>query len=255
MISQFMKRNTTSWFIILAAIALVVLGILLRQFVRTEAASQEYTADASLNSAVPPPRTMADLVRHADLVVEGTVYNIVKEGYFTGYDAQGNFIPGQPPNQNNPSMPYTDYEIIVENTWRGKEAMQSGKSIILRLVGPPQFAADGSPSRQGYFPMSYPGDKHLFFLSKNPDESYGLFYGPWSRLNIDGATVTVSDDQRTPANLDGKALRPAEFLTQVQQAVQQTPVEPNAPAQNPAEQRQIPENVPQPHQVPTPEQP
>lgn len=250
-----MKRNSTLWLTILAAIALVVLGILLSQFVRTEAASQPYTADVSLTSAVPPPRTMADLIRHADIVVEGTIGNIVKEDYFSGYDAQGSLIPSQPPNPTNASLAYTDYEITPENTLRGKEAVQSNKPTILRLIGHPQFTSDGRASRQGHFPMSYPGDKHLFFLSKNPDDSYGLFYGPWSRLNVDGATVTISDDQQTPVTFDGQAFQPTEFLAQVNQAVQQMPVEPNAPAQNPAEQRQIPENAPFPREVPTPEQP
>lgn len=255
MISQLIKRNSTSWMIVLTAILLVAVGVFLSQLIRTKAASQGYTEDKSLASFVPPPRTISDLVGQSDIIIQGSISKIVKEGYFSGYDNGGNLIPSQSPNQTNPSLPYTDYEVNVEKTLRDDGTVQSGKPLILRLIGHPQYAPNGNPSRQGYFPMSYPGDRHMFFLSKNPDNTYGLFYGPWSRLNVEGASVTISNDQRTPAKFGGQVLQPAEFLAQVKQAIQQIPVQPATPAQNPVEQRQLPQNAPLPQEVPTPDHP
>jgi hypothetical protein len=40
---------------------------------------------------------------------------------------------------------------------------------------------------------------YLFLLGSSPDgKSYGFYYGPWSRLIIDGEILQVSDGQQQP---------------------------------------------------------
>ena len=66
-------------------------------------------------------------------------------------------------------------------------------------------------TQAGEFPLSYTGDRHLFVLTPNPDGSYGFYYGPWSRLIVDGDMLRVSNgakssfqfgERDTPVTLD-----------------------------------------------------
>lgn len=70
------------------------------------------------------------------------------------------------------------------------------------------------------YPMSYTGDRHLFLLTLNPDDiTYGLYYGPSSRLIIDGDVLRVSDGSQRPLVLDGseKAITLESFIQNVEQ--------------------------------------
>lgn len=66
--------------------------------------------------------------------------------------------------------------------------------------------------------MSAPGDHHLFFLSRNPDGTYGIYYGPWSRLIIDRAVVTYSDGARTQPAF-ARNVKPNDFISQVTKTI------------------------------------
>src|SRR5690606_34004086 len=84
----------------------------------------------------------------------------------------------------------------VEEVIRDDGTIASGEPIILRILG---FATEEYKqlSQASEFPLSYTGDRHLFVLTPNPDgKSYGLAYGPWSRLILDGEILRVSNGEQ-----------------------------------------------------------
>lgn len=162
---------------------------------------------SSTLSLLPPPQSMEQLVKPANVIVVGTVGQIVRQGTFAGYDPAGvtrNERPGDPVSSR---LPITDFEIKVERVLLDDGIVQSGKPLILRMIGYPTAAPADAQSQ---FPMSRPGDRNLFVLSRTPDnQAYGLYYGPWSRLIINGPTVTYSDGPRTPVGFTNRRSPPA----------------------------------------------
>jgi hypothetical protein len=154
---------------------------------------------------------LKELTQHADLIVIGTVGSIVDEGQFLGYDKAGNRRDKDPDAPDVPPLTYVDYEIVVEQVLKGGEGHKTGNPVILRMpskrTGPVEADAE--------YPMSAPGDHHLFFLTRNPDKkTYGLGYGAWSRLMIDGSVVRYSDGKRSPIDFT-EAGTPDEFIKKV----------------------------------------
>ena len=71
------------------------------------------------------------------------------------------------------------------------------------------------------FPPSVPGDRQRFFLDRNPDQhTYGLWFGPASRLIIDGPIVRQSDGQQTPVRYPHE-MAPAALVRAIQEMVEQ----------------------------------
>jgi hypothetical protein len=180
-------------------------------------------SDQSLADFIPPPQSIEDLVKHADVIVVGTVGPIINQGTFSGYDKAGNVIHNKYPDHPNSDLPITDYAIKVEEVLRDDGTIQAGKPLVLRMIGHPTNIAERDAERQSYYPMSYTGDHHLFFLGRNPDGTYGLHYGPWSRLVINGPIVTVSDGPRTPVQFGARQFKATDFIQSVTRAAQQVP--------------------------------
>jgi hypothetical protein len=182
----------------------------------------------SLVSIARQPQSIDDLVRPADIIVIGTVGRVVNQGAFGGYDQNGvalierpdanerATLPGATPVPSE-ALPFTDFEINVEEVILDNGDLRAEKPLILRMVGLPTDGVDAG----SVYPMSHTGDRHLFLLSANPDKAtYGFYYGPYSRLNIDGSTVTCSDGARTGLSFAG-ALSPLQFVQAVKVALQE----------------------------------
>lgn len=161
----------------------------------------------------PPPATLDELVADLTLVFVGTVGSLVNEQTFAGYDEKGKLIKAK--EQNLPSeveVPIFDYVLQIEQIVKGDEIIQTDNTVTLRMF---DKGVVGQSTAGMEFPPSLPGDRHLFFLRLNPDnKTYGLKYGPMSRLSIDGPVVTQSDNERSPVVYDGDK-KPSEFIEKV----------------------------------------
>jgi hypothetical protein len=186
--------------------------------------SSESTHDTSI--LFPMPRNLTDLIDNADVIVIGTVGKIVDEGAFEGYDQDGNFIRSTDFDPDNLSiddtaLPFVDYVIQVEKVIKDDGTIKSNRPVILRMPG----NRTGKIPTDSEYPMSAPGDHHLFFLSRNPDrKSYGLYYGARSRLTINGPVVTYSNGAHTPIIFDdlyGRAIEPNSFIQKVEELVKE----------------------------------
>lgn len=213
-ISRINTRNLLL-FSILFLIILVSLAVTIRT--RNE---QVFNSNSTLNTAArqnvdtefPRPQSLGELTAKADVIVVGTVGQIVNQDSFLGYDQDGNLIKASNADKSVPNPPqnwqFFDYSILVEQTFKDDGILSSGRMLILRMPGD----RTGKVNPNEEYPMSATGDHHLFFLSRNPDKrTYGLYYGPRSRLIIDSPIVTFSDGSRTPVDISSRTA-PAEFI-------------------------------------------
>ncbi len=143
-----------------------------------------------------PPPSLDELVDNASLIFIGTVGPVKQYlevyGYygedgqleFPGTDDQGTALPG---------WPVTDFILQVEEVIRDDGTIARGEPIVLRWLGHATERLKQA-SQEGEYPVSYTGDRYLFVLTPNPDgQSYGFYYGPWSRLIVDGDIQRVSN--------------------------------------------------------------
>ncbi|MCC6169971.1 MAG: hypothetical protein IT329_22320 [Caldilineaceae bacterium] len=147
------------------------------------------------------PRSFEELVDSAALIVLGKVGPVVQYLDLGGYGGSDGKQPMGSPTDPTSMMlfgwPVTDLLIEVEQVIRDDGSIAAGKPIILRILG---FATAESKklTEGGEFPLSYTGDQHLFLLGANPDGTYGLTFGPRSRLIVDGDILRVSDGTQQP---------------------------------------------------------
>ena len=117
-----------------------------------------------------------------------------------------------------PQLPFTDFEIIVEQVIRDDGRIAQEEPIILRMPSTATAELKALTQNSDY-PLSYTGDRHLFLLSPNPDgETYGFYYGPWSRLTIDAdENLRVSDGRQQLLTLDDwtDAIKFADFVDRI----------------------------------------
>lgn len=160
---------------------------------------------ANIAAAVPAPKTLDELLNSAPLIFIGEIGPVVQYGTFAGYRPDGKMLTETDPAGNPlPQVPFTDFTLKVEEVLRDDGAIASGKPIILRMGG---YATPEMKklTENSDYPFSYTGDRHLFLLTPGPDgKTYGLHYGPWSRLLIDGKILRVSNGARQVLQLDSK---------------------------------------------------
>ena len=144
-----------------------------------------------------PAPSLDALIDRAPLIFIGTVGPIEQHLEVSGYygeegqlesptDAEGASLPGY-------DYPATDFILQVEEVIRDDGTIARGEPIVLRVLG--HITEELKQASQGgEYPVSYTGDRHLFVLTPTPDgRSYGFYYGPWSRLIVDGDILRVSN--------------------------------------------------------------
>lgn len=201
-----------------APIALMILVLLAGIAIATSSHSQALVSPPDEENSLlemPPPQSMNELLRPAQVIVIGSIGPIVQHGVFAGYDKNGKAIYTLSVNTpGTGGVPFTDYQILMEQVLKDDGTIAAGKQLIVRMPGDHSLGID----RVGTFLISAPGDRHLFILSRNPDKiTYGFYYGPWSRLTIDGQVVTPSDTKHTP--LFGKNTTPTNFIHELTDSV------------------------------------
>src|SRR5690606_11277874 len=101
-----------------------------------------------------------------------------------------------------PGYPLTEFLLEPHAVLRDDESIARGEPIILRVIGRvTEELVQMSPG--GEYPYSFTGDHFLFLLTPFPeDDVYGLAYGPWSRLIVDGNGLRVSNGAQSPLRFD-----------------------------------------------------
>lgn len=147
--------------------------------------------------APPPPPSLDALLAQAPLIVFGEVGPVDAYTEFATYDENGQPITDRE-GDFWASIGSTEFQLRVEEVWRDDGTIARGAPLILRMVGHAD-AVRKAWSQNADYPLSYTGDRHLFLLSPYPDgQAYGFYYGPWSRLIVEGSELYVSNGNRDP---------------------------------------------------------
>lgn len=168
---------------------------------------------------VPPPESLDELVGKSSLIVFATVGDIVRYFEFDGYRGDGQLqgfndfgtrLTGIPMSE----YAATDFYLFVDRVIRDDGRIAAGKPVVLRMPGHSTMTTK-LDSEASEYPASYTSDYNLFLLTANPDGySYGLAYGPWSRLIVEGNTLRVTDGAKSPLRFGdtGKPVTLDEFV-------------------------------------------
>ena len=191
---------------------LIGLGILSTPLV-PNAAHEDY----SMASSLPPPQSLAEIVDRAPLIFIGEIGPVDQYLDFVVYGDDGQMLKERPVHADgNPTgdVPATDFLLKVEKVIRDDGRVARGEPIILREGG--TITEELKKLTQGTeYEITFTGDRYLFLLIPTPDGlAYGFYYGPWSRLIVDGDTLRISDDKRQPLQFgdDAKPITLDEFI-------------------------------------------
>jgi hypothetical protein len=173
------------------ATALVCLGILCAPLISQATPKR---------TVVPIPSSLDDLLDRTLLIFIGEVGVVEQCFALSSYDWDGK-ANGKPVDCADPQdwsgIPVTDFRLTVEEVLHDDGTIASGQPIILRALGfSTQETHDATKNSE--YPLSYTGDRHLFLLGCNPDGTYGISYGVWSRLIIDGEILRISNGAQQP---------------------------------------------------------
>jgi hypothetical protein len=138
---------------------------------------------------------------------------------FLVFHERGSVYAAQSSPQDWSGIPVTDFRLTVEEVLRDDGTIASGEPIILRAWG---FSTQETheATKDSEYPLSYTGDRHLFLLGRNPDGTYGISYGTWSRLIIDGESLRISNGKGDPLRFkeNDKAITLEEFRAAIRKA-------------------------------------
>lgn len=134
-------------------------------------------------SMLPYPNGVEQLVAGADVIVLGTISSVLGEKQL------GPYVDGKQLPAEEGGMPFTDYEVQIETVLAGNDAVADGDTIVLRMFG--HLSSQGGAITSVVFQLPNPGDRLLFALGRNPDETYGT--GPQGLLDVSGETVAFAD--------------------------------------------------------------
>ena len=163
---------------------------------------------------VPLPKSLEELISGKDIIAVGRVGKIVREvaeGAWKGpVDREGNPV-------KETLVPHTYFELELEQVIRDDGTVARGETVLLRMSG---TAQDGPIQvGEGQFMdfertrMPKTGERRLFVLSRNPNDSYGA--GDRGLLDIDGDVVRWAAYDRPVGFAAGKT--PGEFLEEVEE--------------------------------------
>ena len=136
-------------------------------------------------SMLPYPSDVEQLVAGADIIVLGTISSVLEEKRIGPY-VDGKSLPVE---EAEGGMPVTDYEVQVETVLAGNDVVADGDIFVLRMFG--HLSSQGGGITSVVFQLPNPGDRLLFALGRNPDETYGT--GPQGLLDVSGETVAFAD--------------------------------------------------------------
>jgi hypothetical protein len=157
------------------------------------------------NSGFPdydPPPSLQILIENAPLILIGEVGQVERYTGKLGYGEDGQIVTPTPGTDLAPPSvvrmyPATDFRIEVEQVLRDDGTIAADKPVILRVLGHVTEELKQS-TQEGLYPVTYTGDHYLFLLTPYPDgQTYGFYYGPWSRLIIDGDIILVPKNKTT----------------------------------------------------------
>ena len=195
---------------LLEVMAIVGIGILTLTVSFVAGAGEGGRAEIPAN-LVGAPSSLTQMVSSADAVVVGTIGTSINETRIGPYSVTGSGFDA-------PRFPVTDYQVTVTTVLKGGEEVSPGDTVTLRQFGH-LSKADASSQFFEKFPMSNIGDSLLFVLGKTPDNSaYGLLYGPYSRLALDGSSVEYSDLEGMEVKF-ARGVSPLDFLANIQSEV------------------------------------
>ena len=175
-----------------------------------DAGMGEHGPHEILSASVGAAENMNQLVNKADVIVVGTIGSSVTERTIAPYSSRGTdeFL----------RMPVTDYEVTVTSVLKGDGDISSGDTLTLRKIGHLSRSNTGSVFYEK-FPMSNVGDSRLFVLGKNPDDTtYGLYFGSYSRFDIDGKVIKYPDLDDDEVKF-AQDVSPTDFFASIQQEV------------------------------------
>lgn len=171
---------------------------------------QEDITDSMLNrfgrsrlELTGPAGSLIDMVESADAILIGEVDSVDDSGLFAGYNGDSIIevhTPTPNPSLGSPTppplaaLPYVDLLIDDENVLKNDA---SNTDWILRMVAE-GVASTAIVCSDDFveFPPGDIGERYMFFVSQNPDGSYGLHHGPYDRIIL-GSEILYSDCDQT----------------------------------------------------------
>ena len=168
----------------------------------------------SENKMVPLPETTEELVSRADIIAVGRVGEIVSEIAEGGFnrDSEGNPV-------KQTLVPHTYFELELERVFRDDGTIARGETVLLRMAGtaqegPIQVGEGKFMDFERSYPMPKTGERRLFVLGRNPNDSYGS--GRRGLLVIDEDVVRWATYELRPVPFAaGKT--PEQFLEEVEE--------------------------------------
>lgn len=160
--------------------------------------------NSSVYGPVPPAIDLYELVKLSDVILIGEIDQIADQGDYTGYDESGELIPlatstppsslGTPTALPDFSLPYSDFIISVQELIKNDGG--SGDRTVRMITDGPKPKSTACAPSEANFPPGDIGETYMFFLKKNPDDTYGLYRGPYDRIIL-GQEITYSDCDET----------------------------------------------------------
>lgn len=186
------------------SLTVIVLGALAGMVFQPDPQSSKLRTNGSFAALrLPEPTNIATLVASADIIVEAEIGSFGSPTEFAGYNSQGTMIPVSTPSPGpfastpGPGFGLVTTNLVVDNvsnTIRDCDGVvATPNAVIVRMPGvvPSGTAAVATDVASDY-PMGAENSSFLFFLSRNPDSTYGLRHGPCSRLLL--ATEAACSD-------------------------------------------------------------
>lgn len=180
----------------------------------------ETTRRASLASGLKPPETMDEWIKGSAIIVEGTVEQVVKDGYSTGFDptsgaALWNTTLPSPKTGSNPTptpaplLPHTDFKVKPDRIYRDDGTIAANKPLIISVLG----RLNSPDTDQSAMPQI--GQKYLFVLNQNPDKTTYASPRACGILTVTtGKLQCLSSVQELLPFMQG--VTPSQFLKQLQ---------------------------------------
>ena len=139
----------------------------------------------SSSMMVPRPDSIKVLVRMSDIIVLGTISNVLDEKLIGAFGEDGK--PTSAGEEGGTA--YTDYEVRVESVLKDDGDVEDGGTLVLRMFG--HLCQQNDIVTLAPVTLPQPGTNYLLALRSNPDGTYGS--GSEGLIYVDGETVAYTD--------------------------------------------------------------